>query len=220
MLVSNPARPAYALTMFAPDRQVSREPRTVPALSIGREKPAMTTFGYARVSTDGQTLDNQLEALTAAGAVKIFSEKESGTKTDRKALARAIAVLDKGDVLLVTRLDRLARSTLDLLNTLEQIAKRKAGFRSLADTWADTTTPHGKLMITILGGLAEFERTLILARTNEGRQRAMAKGVRFGRKPKLTEYQIDEAKRRLEAGASQSEVGRLFGVSHQTIGRL
>jgi DNA invertase Pin-like site-specific DNA recombinase len=180
----------------------------------------MTTFGYARVSSDGQTLDGQLEALTAAGAVKIFSEKESGLKTDRKALARAIAVLDKGDVLLVTRLDRLARSTLDLLNTLEQISKRKAGFRSLADTWADTTTPHGKLMITILGGLAEFERTLILARTNEGRQRAMAKGVKFGRKPKLTEYQIDEAKRRLEAGESQSEVSRLFGVSHQTIGRL
>ena len=123
-------------------------------------------------------------------------------------------------MLLVTRLDRLARSTLDLLNTLEQISKRKAGFRSLADTWADTTTPHGKLMITILAGLAEFERTLILARTNEGRQRAMAKGVKFGRKPKLTAFQIDEAKRRLEAGESQSEVGHLFGVSHQTIGRL
>jgi DNA invertase Pin-like site-specific DNA recombinase len=180
----------------------------------------MAIFGYARVSTDGQTLDSQLEALTAAGAVKVFSEKESGLKTDRKALAKALAVLDKGDVLLVTRLDRLARSTLDLLNTLEQVTKRKAGFRSLADTWADTTTAHGKLMITILGGLAEFERTLILARTNEGRQRAIAKGVKFGRKPKLTEYQIDEAKRRLEAGASQSEVGRLFGVSHQTIGRL
>jgi DNA invertase Pin-like site-specific DNA recombinase len=180
----------------------------------------MTTFGYARVSSDGQSLDSQLEALTAAGAVKIFSEKESGTKTDRKALARAIAVLDKGDVLLVTRLDRLARSTLDLLNTLEQIAKRKAGFRSLADTWADTTTPHGKLMITILGGLAEFERTLILARTNEGRKRAKAKGVKFGRKPILTAFQIEEAKRRMEAGESQSEVGRLLGVSHQTIGRL
>ena len=165
----------------------------------------MTTFGYARVSTDGQELDHQLEALKAAGAVKVFKEKKiPGIKTDRKALARAIAVLDKGDVLLVTRLDRLARSTLDLLNTLEQISKRKAGFRSLADTWADTTTPHGKLMITILGGLAEFERTLILARTNEGRQRAKAKGVKFGRKPKLTQYQVGEAKKRLEAGESQA----------------
>jgi DNA invertase Pin-like site-specific DNA recombinase len=180
----------------------------------------MTTFGYARVSTGEQSLDGQLAALTAAGAVKIFSEKESGIKTDRKELARAIAALDKGDVLLVTRLDRLARSTLDLLTTLEQIAKRKAGFRSLADTWADTTTPHGKLMVTILGGLAEFERSLILARCNEGRERAMAKGVKFGRPPKLTAFQIEEAKRRLKVGESQSEVGRLLGVSHQTIGRL
>jgi DNA invertase Pin-like site-specific DNA recombinase len=179
-----------------------------------------TTFGYARVSTDGQTLDSQLEALTAAGAVKVFSEKESGIKTDRKALARAIAVLDKGDVLLVTRLDRLARSTLDLLNTLEQIAKKKAGFRSLADTWADTTSAHGRLMITILGGVAEFERTLILARTNEGRQRAMAKGVKFGRKPALTPHQIEQAKRLRDQGESNSAIGRLFGVSHQTIGRL
>jgi DNA invertase Pin-like site-specific DNA recombinase len=164
----------------------------------------MTTFGCARVSTDGQELDSQLDALKAAGAVKVFKEKESGIKTDRKELPRAIAALDKGDMLLVSRLDRLARSTLDLLNTLEQISKRKAGFRSLADTWADTTTPHGKLMITILGGLAEFERTLILSRTNEGRQRARANGVKFGRKPKLTQYQIDEATKRLEAGKSQA----------------
>ena len=128
--------------------------------------------------------------------------------------------MDKGDALLVTRLDRLARSTLDLLNTLEQIAKRKAGFRSLAHAWAATTTPHGKLMITILGGLAEFERSLILARTNEGRQRAMAKGVKFGRKPKLSPFQVQQAKTLVEDGKSQTEVGRLLGVSHQTIGRL
>ena len=164
----------------------------------------MTTFGCARVSTDRQELDSQLDALKAAGAVKVFKEKESGIKTDRKELPRAIAALDKCDMLLVSQLDRLARSTLDLLNTLEQISKRKAGFRSLADTWADTTTPHGKLMITILGGLAEFERTLILSRTNEGRQRARANGVKFGRKPKLTQYQIDEATKRLEAGKSQA----------------
>jgi DNA invertase Pin-like site-specific DNA recombinase len=105
---------------------------------------------------------------------------------------------------------------LDLLNTLDKIAKAGAGFRLRADT----TTPHGKLMLTILGGLAEFERTLILTRTGEGRSRAKARGVKFGRKPKLSPFQIDEAKRRLEAGESQSEVGRLFGVSHQTIGRI
>jgi DNA invertase Pin-like site-specific DNA recombinase len=180
----------------------------------------MTIYGYGRVSTDEQNLDNQREALVAAGAEKVFSEKESGAKTDRKALAKALAALQPGDVLLVTRLDRLARSTMDLLNTLDAIAKAGAGFRSLADTWADTTTPHGKLMLTILGGLAEFERSLILARTGEGRTRAMARGVKFGRKPKLTPFQINEAKQRREAGEPLTEIGRLFGVSHQTIMRL
>ncbi len=180
----------------------------------------MTVYGYARVSTDGQTLDNQHAKLTAEGTEKIFSEKESGAKTDRKALARALAALEPGDMLLVTRLDRLARSTMDLLNTLDAIAKAGAGFRSLADTWADTTTPHGKLMLTILGGLAEFERSLILTRTGEGRTRAMARGVKFGRKAKLTDFQKQDAIRRREAGESLSEIGRLFGVNYQTIGRL
>ena len=115
-------------------------------------------IGYARVSTDGQSVNAQQEALKAAGAEKIFSEKEPGTKTDRKALAKAVAALQDGDVLLVTRLDRLARSTRDLLNILDTIGKAGAMFKSLADSWADTTTPHGRLLLTILGGLAEFER--------------------------------------------------------------
>ena len=135
--------------------------------------------GYARVSTDGQSLEAQHAALTQAGATQVFAEKVSGAVTDRKQLAKAIATLGQGDVLLVTRLDRLARSTRDLLNVLDAVAKAGAGFRSLSDQWADTTTPHGKLMITILGGLAEFEK--ILARTSEGRTRAKARGVRFGR---------------------------------------
>jgi DNA invertase Pin-like site-specific DNA recombinase len=177
-------------------------------------------YGYARVSTDAQTLEGQTEALTAAGAVKVYSEKESGAKTNRPALARAIAALDAGDVLLVTRLDRLARSTLDLLNVLDQVSKRKAGFRSLSDAWADTTTPHGRLMLTVLGGLAEFERSLILTRTGEGRARAMARGVRFGRKPKLTPHQIAEARTRREAGEALSDIGRSFNVSHSTISSL
>src|SRR6516164_248839 len=112
--------------------------------------------GYARVSRDGQSLEAQQAALKAAGAERVFSEKISGAVTDRKALAKAMAALGAGDVLLVTRLDRLARSTRDLLNVLDSISKAGAGFRSLADTWADTTSPHGKLMITVLGGLAEF----------------------------------------------------------------
>jgi DNA invertase Pin-like site-specific DNA recombinase len=128
--------------------------------------------------------------------------------------------LGAGDVLVVTRLDRLARSTRDLLNVLATVSERGAGFRSLGDPWADTTTAHGRLMLTVLGGLAEFERSLILARTGEGRARAMARGVRFGRKPKLTAHQVAEAKARRESGEALSEIGRSFNVSHSTISRL
>lgn len=123
-------------------------------------------------------------------------------------------------MLLVTRLDRLARSTRDLLNVLAAIAERGAGFRSLNDQWADTTRAHGKLMITISGGLAEFERSLILARTGEGRARALARGVRFGRKPKLTDHQIEEARERRSRGETLVEIARSYAVSHQTISRL
>src|SRR5829696_8416082 len=146
----------------------------------------MPTYGYARVSTDGQTLDAQIAQLKAAGADKVFREKVSGARADRPELARLLRALEPGDRVLVTRLDRLARSTRDLLNTLAAIAEHKAGFRSLSDAWADTTTPHGRLMLTVLGGLAEFERELIRARTGEGRARAKARGVRLGRRPKLT----------------------------------
>src|SRR3984893_9690568 len=173
---------------------------------------ALMIIAYARVSTDGQSLESQLSALKLACAERTFSEKVSGVKTDRRELAKAIASLGQGDVLLVTRLDRLARSTRDLLNVLDAIGKVGAGFRSIADPWADTTTAHGKLMITILGGLAEFERSLILARTGEGRQRAMLKGVRFGRKPKLTPSRVAEAIRRRSAGETQTDIARYFGV--------
>lgn len=177
-------------------------------------------IGYARVSTDGQTLDAQQAALTAAGAERIYSEKISGAVTDRRGLAKAIGALGAGDVLLVTRLDRLARSTRDLLNVLDAVAKAGAGFRSIADAWADTTTPHGRLMLTVLGGLAEFERELIRARTDEGRKRAMTRGVRFGRKPKLTPHQVQEALARRAAGEPLVEIGRSYNVSHSTISRL
>src|SRR4051812_28075423 len=115
-------------------------------------------YGYARVSTDGQTLDAQQLALRAAGAEKVFAEKVSGAQTKRAQLDQLCRCLVSGDTVIVTRLDRLARSTRDLLNVLDAISKRGAGFRSLADAWADTTTPHGRLMLTVLGGLAEFER--------------------------------------------------------------
>jgi DNA invertase Pin-like site-specific DNA recombinase len=180
----------------------------------------MTTIGYARVSTDGQTLDAQQAALTAAGCERVFAEKISGAVTERKALARAIAALAEGDTLVVCKLDRLARSTRDLLNTLAAVADVGATFKSLGDPWCDTTTPHGRLMLTVLGGLAEFERHLILARTTEGRKRAQARGVRFGRKAKLTSHQWQEAIARREAGEALAEIGRSYNVSHSTISRL
>jgi DNA invertase Pin-like site-specific DNA recombinase len=181
----------------------------------------MTIFGYARVSTDGQSVDAQVKQLRAAGAAQTFRETASGAKTDRRELARALKSLGEGDTLLVTRLDRLARSTRDLLNTLDTIAKAGAGFRSLGDTWADTTTPHGRLMLTVLGGLAEFERELIRARTGEGRERAKARGVHMGRPPKLTKHQKQDALKALADGtASQADLARRFNVSQSTISRL
>jgi DNA invertase Pin-like site-specific DNA recombinase len=176
--------------------------------------------GYAPVSTDGQTPDAQHAALREAGCEKVYAEKVSGAKTDRAALARAIAACGPGDTLIVTKLDRLARSTRDLLNTLDAIGEAGAGFKSLADAWADTTTPHGRLMLTVLGGLAEFERHLIRARTDEGRKRAQARGVKFGRKLKLTAHQRREAIARREAGEALTDIARTFGVSHSTISRL
>src|SRR3954467_2063325 len=158
-----------------------------------REPISMPIYGYARVSTDGQTLDAQVAQLKAAGAEKIFREKVSGARADRPELARLLRSLAPGDSVLVTRLDRLARSTRDLLNTLAAVAEKKAGFRSIKDAWADTTTPHRRLMLTVLGGLAEFERELIRARTGEGRERAKKRGVKLGRKPKLTLHQRQEA---------------------------
>src|SRR5260370_31928746 len=158
----------------------------------------MKPMGFVRVSREVETFDAKGATLTAAGAGRVYAEKVSGAVTDRKALAKAIAALDAGDVLLVTRLDRLARSTRDLLNVLDTISTKGAGFRSIADAWADTTTPHGRLMLTVLGGLAEFERELIKARTDEGRKRAHARGLPFGRKPKLTRHQVLEAMARRE----------------------
>jgi DNA invertase Pin-like site-specific DNA recombinase len=176
--------------------------------------------GYARVSTDGQTLDAQRAALRQASCERVFSEKVSGAKTDRQQLAKALAALGPGDTLVVCKLDRLARSTRDLLNTLATVGEAGASFKSLGDPWCDTTSAHGKLMVTVLGGLAEFERHLILARTTEGRKRAQARGVRFGRKPKLTVHQQREAIARREAGEALVDIARSYAVSHSTISRL
>src|SRR5437870_4597226 len=180
----------------------------------------MTTFGYARVSTDGQTVAAQVAQLRAAGCAKVYSETASGVKTDRAELAKVMRVLEPGDVLMVTRLDRLARSTRDLLNTLHALGERQVGFKSLVDMWADTTTPHGRLLLTLLAGIAEFERELIRARTGDGRKRAKERGVRFGRPPKLTPHQRQEALARLAAGETQADIARTYNVDATTIGRL
>jgi DNA invertase Pin-like site-specific DNA recombinase len=172
----------------------------------GHVAPTTTgrVVGYARVSTDGQSLDGQLATLKQHGA----------------QLRKALNALGKGDTLIVSRLDRLARSMRDLLNVLHEIGERGAFFKSLRDPWADSTTPHGRLMLTVLGGLADFERTLIAERTGEGRKRAMAAGVKFGRPPVLTAFQKAEAHRRRMAGEPLSLIAQAYRVSVSTITRV
>jgi DNA invertase Pin-like site-specific DNA recombinase len=177
-------------------------------------------YGYARVPTDGQSVEVQVAALTAAGAVKVYREVASGAKTDRAQLRQVLPKLTAGDVLLVTRLDRLARSTRNLLNTLAAIGDKGAGFKSLGDAWADTTTPHGCLMLTVLGGLAEFERELIVARTSEGRVRARARGVKLGPKYKLTLGQRAWVAAERARGESTRHLARIVSVSKATIARI
>src|SRR6476620_4988818 len=177
-------------------------------------------YGYARVSTDAQSVDVQVRRLTTAGCKKVFREVASGANTDRAQLRRLLGQLEAGDVLTVTRLDRLARSTRDLLNTLATITGKKVGFRSLGDAWADTTTSHGRLMLTVLGGLAEFERDLIRARTGEARARAVARGQRMGRPFKLTPHQRCEALARRSGGEPLAEIARSYDVHRSTSSRL
>lgn len=175
-------------------------------------------FGHAWVSSDGQSVAAQERQLRDGGAERLFREMASGAKSDRLQLRRALAALGRDDVLLVTRLDRLARSTPDLLATFDAITAKGALFRSLADIWADTTTAHRRLMLTVLGGLAEFERELIRARTGEGRARAKAAGVHMGRRPTLTEHQRAEALRRKQHGKETiPAIARSYNVSRWTI---
>jgi DNA invertase Pin-like site-specific DNA recombinase len=180
----------------------------------------MTTYGYARVSTADQSLEIQIDELTAAGCTRIFKEKVSGAKSDRAELSKLLNKLVSGDTLVVTRLDRLARSTRDLLNVIALLTERGAMFKSLKDTWADSTTPQGRLMLAVLGGIAEFERELIRARTGEGRKKALERGVRFGRPRALTSHQRQEAFTRHAAGESQSDIARSYDVDRATICRL
>src|SRR3977135_4085986 len=172
--------------------------------------PQNRRLGYARVSTYGQTLDSQLEQLRGAGCTKIYREKVTGARADRRQLLDMLKHLAPGDVVTVTRIDRLARSTFDLFAIVKEIVDAKAQFRSLAEPWADTGTNTGRLMIAVLGGLADVERDLIRTRTAEGRSRAKALGQRMGRPPKLTETQKAEARRRRAQGATLAELARSY----------
>jgi DNA invertase Pin-like site-specific DNA recombinase len=176
-------------------------------------------IGYARVSTDDQTLDLQRAALKAAGCKRIFEEKASGAKRDRPKLAELLSQLRDGDVVTITRLDRLARSTRDLLDIAELLDAAKAGLRSLAEPWADTTSPAGRMVLTIFAGIAEFERSLIHERTSSGRAAAKAKGVRFGRPPALSPEQIALARQLIEEGQKPRAVAQILKVHPATLYR-
>src|SRR6478735_8126195 len=180
----------------------------------------MTVYGYARVSTQDQQLTSQLAALKAAGADTIYREKISGVRADRPQLAKLMASLQAGDVVLVAKLDRLGRSTRELLDLIDRIGKAGAVFRSLGDPIWDTSNPQGRLLSTLLAAIAEFERELIRERTGEGRKRAMANGVRFGRKPKLSEYQRKEALKRRAAGETLASIAKSYAVDISMISRL
>src|SRR5262245_28522767 len=165
-------------------------------------------LGYARVSTYGQPLDSQLEQLRGAGCTKIFREKVTGAHNDRRELLKMLKGLVQGDMVIVTRIDRLARSTFDLFAIVKQIVDAQAQFRSLAEPCADTGTSTGRLMIAVLGGLADVERDLIRTRTAEGRTRAQKRGQHMGRSSKLTDAQKAEARRRRAQGATLAEIAR------------
>lgn len=180
----------------------------------------MNSIGYARISTSGQTLDAQLEQLGAAGCDSVFKETMSGARSDRPELRKALATLSEGDVLVITRLDRLARSTRDLLDIVHEIETKGAKLKALTDSWADTTTPTGKLILTVLGGLAEFERSLIAERTAEGRERARRAGRRLGRPPKLSQFQRDVVLKMRLDGQDNAEIARVLGVSRSTVSRI
>lgn len=177
-------------------------------------------IGYARVSTEGQTLDQQRAALKAAGCKRVFEEKASGTQRGRPELVKMLDHLQPGNVVTVTRLDRLARSTRDLLDIAERIGQAEAGLRSLAEPWADTTTPAGRMVLTVFAGIADFERSLIVERTSAGRIAAKARGVRFGPSPTLSAEQIAHARQLIsEDKKPVAEVARLLGVHRATLYR-
>jgi DNA invertase Pin-like site-specific DNA recombinase len=207
-------------------------PITLPQLSplavedsAGQAVPAfapieLEQIASALVSTEDQDLTLQRAALKGAGCQRIYEEKISGAKRARPELNRLLDHLRVGDVVVVSRLDRLARSTRDLLEIAEHLKTAEAGLRSLHEPWADTTSPAGRMVLTVFAGIAEFERELIHERTRTGRVAAQARGVRFGRPPKLTSDQIELAQRLINEGRSVPEVAKILKVHRTTMYRV
>lgn len=177
-------------------------------------------IGYARVSTTDQNLEIQLDNLKNAGCEKIYKEKISGAHLKRPELLKMIEQLRANDQIIVWKLDRLARSTRDLLNICDQIAASKASFKSLSETWADTTTPGGKMILTVFAGIAEFERDLIIERTSSGRKAAQNRGVKFGRPLKLDENQKESILELIQSGTPVKKVAKSFKTHPATIYRM
>jgi DNA invertase Pin-like site-specific DNA recombinase len=177
-------------------------------------------YGYARISTDGQSVAAQVAASRKHGAAKVFREVASGAKTDRAQLRRMLDQLDVGDVVITPPVDRLSRDTTDLLVIARDMQRAGAGIRSLAEPFLDTTSDFAEIIFAILGVAAKLERRRILERTARGRADAKEKGVKFGRKPTLTPHQQKEARARLDAGETQRSVARSYNVSQSTISRL
>lgn len=177
-------------------------------------------YGYARVSTDAQDLGNQVTQLKAAGCVTIFRDKMSGATADRPQLKKLMATLTDGDVVVIPAVDRLSRDTTDLLVIARDMQRAGAGLRSLAEPVVDTTSDFAELVLAMLGVAAKLERRRIIERTARGRADAKAKGVQFGRKPKLTLHQQREAQERLARGETQRSIARSYNVSQATISRL
>lgn len=235
---------ANLMLLVRPADRLARSRRAPPAperfspiakLSRGRNEPTLLRdlslnscvsmhirdmlIGYARVSTDDQNLTLQRAALKEAGCRRTFDEKVSGAKRDRPELARMLDQIRDDDLVVVTRLDRLARSTRDLLDIAEKLNDAGAGLRSLAEPWADTTSPAGRMVLTVFAGIAEFERELIHQRTSSGRIAAKARGVRFGRPSKLTTDQIALGERLIGEGTSVREAAKLLKCHHATLYR-
>jgi DNA invertase Pin-like site-specific DNA recombinase len=176
-------------------------------------------LGYARVSTEDRSLGTQRQKLTAAGCEMVFEEKVSGARRHRPELERLLEQIRKGDVLVISRLDRLARSTAELLRITEVLTEKKAGLQSLDEPWGDTTSPSGRMVLRVFAGIAEFERHLVRSRTEDGRRAALARGVAFGRPRKMSNRQAVLARELVHEGRSISEVARTFNVHPATIYR-